>query len=84
MLLWQAMQNLNDSDFRILMATESHSEIIDQVIDEAYQQHQRYQQFSRNVKSFNRRADYRKSVINKILFSQHLGYGLEYFTEVRF
>ena len=84
MLLWQAIQNLSDSDFRILIATESHSTIIGQVVDEAYQYHERYQQFNRSIKSFNRRADYRKSLINKILFTQHLGYGLEYFTDVRF
>lgn len=84
MLLWQAMQNLNDSDFRILMATESHPTVIGQVIDEAYEYHERYRQFNRSIKNFNRRADYRKSVINKILFIQHLGYGPEYFTDVRF
>lgn len=84
MLLWQAMQNLNDSDFRILMATENHSTLIGQVIDEAYEYHERYQHFNRSIKSFSRRAGYRKSVINKILFIQYLGYGSEYFTDVRF
>lgn len=84
MLLWQGIQNLSDSDLRILTATESHSAIIGQIVDEAYGLGEKYQQLSRSVKSFNRRPDYRKSVINKILFSQHLGYGLEYFTDVRF
>ena len=84
MLLWQGIQNLGDSDVRILTATQSHSEIIGQIVDNAYQLHERYQQFNTRIKSFNRRSDYRKSAINKILFSQHLGYGQEYFTDVRF
>jgi hypothetical protein len=83
MLLWQTMKNLNNSDLRILMATESHSEIIDQVIDEAYNIHERYQRFNRSIKSFNRSTDYRNTVINKVLFSKHLDYGLEYFNDLR-
>lgn len=80
MLLWQAMQHLNDSDFRILIATASHAEIINQVVNEAYQHHERYQHFKKSIRGFKRRADYRKSVITKILFSQYLDIGQEYFT----
>lgn len=83
MLLWQTMKRFNNSDFRILMATESHSEIIDQVIDEAYKSHERYMYFKRSIKSFKRSADYRNTVINKILFSKHLDYGSEYFNDLR-
>ncbi|MBL4881536.1 MAG: hypothetical protein JKX82_09445 [Oleispira sp.] len=83
MLLWQTMKRFNNSDFRILMATESHSDVIDQVIDEAYKSHERYLYFKRSIKSFKRNADYRNTVINKILFSKHLDYGLEYFNDLR-
>ena len=65
------------------MATESHSEIINQVIDEAYKSHERYLHFKRCIKNFKRNADYRNTVINKILFSMYLDYGLEYFNDLR-
>lgn len=83
MLLWQTMKNISSSDLRILMATESHSEIIDQIIDEAYIMHEKYQRFNRSIKSFNRSVDYRNTVINKVLFSKHLDYGLNYFNDLR-
>jgi hypothetical protein len=83
MLLWQTMKRFNNSDFRILMATESHSDVIDQVIDEAYKSHERYLHFKRSIKSFKRSADYRNTVINKILFSKYLDSGSEYFNDLR-
>jgi hypothetical protein len=84
MLLWQALTNLSDTYSRMTMVSESHSKLIDRIMDDAWTHHERYKRLNREVKVFNRSPSFKRSIINEILFSMHLTFDEEYFTEIIF
>lgn len=83
MLLWQVIQNLSKSDLRILSVTKSGEEVISQIIDQACSVHLKYQRSDKKIKIFNRKPSRKYSAIQTILFTRHLDYGLDYFTDLR-